>query len=141
MKLSHGLGSLVCILACFVVGCGDGAPAEPSTEPAQTSTPSTPSAPEATTAEKAPLTAQAIAGQKLFEEHCTKCHGDSVGLSAFGTAADVVAYVGENMPRDAPGSLMQSEYFSIVAFDLTAKGVDLHGQTLDATNAGSISVR
>jgi cytochrome c5 len=136
MKLSHGLGMAVGILACFVVGCGDGAPAEPSTEPAQTSAPSTPKA-----AGPAPLTAQAIEGQKLFEAHCTKCHGDSVGLSAFGTAADVVDYVSENMPRDAPGSLTQGEYFSFVAFDLTAKGVDLHGETLDATNAASLSVR
>ena len=136
MKLSHGLGMAVGILACFVVGCGDGAPAEPSTEPAQTSAPSTPKA-----AGPAPLTGQAIEGQKLFEAHCTKCHGDSVGLSAFGTAADVVDYVSENMPRDAPGSLSKSEYFSIVAFDLSANGVDLHGATLDDANADAVGAR
>lgn len=61
-------------------------------------------------------------------------------MSPFETAADFADYIGQNMPRDAPGSLTQGEYFSIVAFDLTEKGVDLKGQTLDAANAGSVSV-
>ena len=127
MKLSHGLAVLVGVLACLVVGCGDGAPAEPSS-------------PGSSTGEAAPAPA-AIAGKTLFEDHCTKCHGDSVSLSSFATAADVFSFVSENMPRDAPGSLSESEYYGIVAFDLSARGVDLHGETLDATNAASISVR
>jgi hypothetical protein len=63
-----------------------------------------------------------------------------VSVSSFETAADLVDYVGTNMPRNAPGSLTQDEYFSIVAFDLTEKGIDLKGETLDAANAGSISL-
>ena len=86
------------------------------------------------------LTEQGAIGQKLFQDHCAGCHGGSVGLSSFSTAADVFRYVSTNMPRNAPGSLTQSEYFSIVAFDLTTNGVDLQGKTLDAANAGSVTV-
>ena len=80
-------------------------------------------------------------GQKLFQEHCAGCHGGSVSVSSFRTAADLLDYVGTNMPRNAPGSLAQDEYLSIVAFDLTEKGIDLHGETLDAANAGSVNLR
>jgi len=80
-----------------------------------------------------------VAGKNLFQDHCTGCHGASVNVSSFNTAADVFGYVSVNMPRNAPGSLAQDEYYSIVAFDLAQNGVDLKGQTLDASNAASVS--
>jgi cytochrome c1 len=127
MTLSHGLA--LALVACLAVACGEGEPAEPSSVASQAASP----APA--------LTGQAAVGQKLFAEHCSGCHGGSVSVSSFAMAADLLDYVGTNMPRNAPGSLTQDEYLSIVAFDLTEKGIDLHGETLDAANAGSISLR
>ena len=139
MKLSHSLA--LAFLACFAFACGDGGPAEPETSSPAASGTATPTQASATSggAKTPTLTEQATAGQKLFQDHCAKCHGASVSVSAFASAADLADYIEQNMPRDAPGSLTQSEYFSIVAFDLAARGVDLHGETLDATNAASTS--
>jgi len=113
--------------------------------PAEQPAPGSPSSPSSPAPSSSPsplqLTAQAAAGQKLFQDHCAGCHGSSIGLASFDTAADVFAYASTNMPRNAPGSLAQSEYFSIVAFDLAVNGVDLKGQTLDAANASSVLTR
>jgi hypothetical protein len=82
-----------------------------------------------------------VAGKNLFQDHCADCHGSSVSIASFGTAAAAFGYISVNMPRNAPGSLSQDEYYSILAFDLAETGVDLKGQTLDASNAGSVSTR
>jgi hypothetical protein len=153
MTLSHVLA--LALVACFAVACGEGEPAEPSSAPSQPSSaaaagspgPSASSSSSSSSSSPSPppappsLTAQAAAGQPLFQEHCAGCHGGSVSVAGFETAADLLDYVGTNMPRNTPGSLMQSEYLSIVAFDLAEKGIDLHGQNLDAANAGSVSLR
>jgi hypothetical protein len=142
MRFSHVLA--LGWLACFAFGCGQGEPAAP--EQASPVVPSAFDGAESTGAStdvpetSGSPTAQAAAGQKLFQDHCARCHGPSVNVSSFGTAADVFDYASINMPRGAPGSLTQSEYYSIVAFDLAANGVDLKGVTLDASNADSVSV-
>ena len=90
-------------------------------------------------------------GGMLFGEHCASCHGDAgqgtqaapalVGLDQgalpleprtgakrtgrFETVADVASFVVENMPAGAPGSLSAEEYWAILAFDLSANGIDL----------------
>ena len=98
-------------------------------------------------------------GGKLFGAKCAGCHGDSgqgtsnaprvVGLSEgalpldpppsakyrkeqFKTVADVAGFVVKAMPPKAPGSLSEEEYFSILAFDLKANGIDLGDKKLDA---------
>jgi len=94
---------------------------------------------------------QATAGATLYAEHCASCHGDQgegipggapslAGKDAlpldppasakyrkatFHTARDVYDFVKANMPAKAPGSLSQDQYLAIVAFGLSANGVDL----------------
>ncbi|NUO51660.1 MAG: c-type cytochrome [Polyangiaceae bacterium] len=107
---------------------------------------------------------QVKAGGELYGEHCASCHGDHgegtgkaprvVGVAEgalpldppadakartmqFHTAADVAGFVVKNMPANKPGSLKEHEYWSILAFDLHANGVELPNK-LDATNAGSV---
>ncbi len=96
--------------------------------------------------------AQVAEGQKLYEEHCANCHGDSgeggtkaprvVGLAQgalpldppadrkyrknrFVTVADVADFVVPNMPPGKGNSLPADQYWDILAFDLHANGVDL----------------
>lgn len=109
---------------------------------------------------------QAAEGQKLYGAHCASCHGASgegktapavVGVAKgalpldppptakvrktqFKTAADIAAFVVKNMPADAPGSLVEEQYWDILAFDLKANGVDLGSKKLDAASAAEVVI-
>lgn len=105
---------------------------------------------------------QVAEGAPLYLAHCAKCHGPAgmgtdtappvVGKNAlpldprpgaklrktrFRTAKDVLDFVRVNMPKDAPGSLSETQYADILAFDLKANGVDLHGQRVNDSNAST----
>jgi cytochrome c len=111
--------------------------------------------------------AQVSRGQPLFEEHCAACHGTSgegtakaprlVGLSQgalplhprpgqrlrrteFRTAGDVAAFVMQNMPLRAPGSLPEEDYLDILAFALKANGIDLGERRLDPGVAAQLTI-
>jgi cytochrome c len=90
---------------------------------------------------------QRLAGATLFEGHCAKCHGalgkgkddapavvGEAALSRFTNAQELYDFVSKNMPKDAPGTLKEGEYWAILAFDLRANGVDVDG-TLGPDNA------
>lgn len=108
---------------------------------------------------------QVALGADLYGARCSKCHGKAgegtatapavVGASAlpldpppgakhrttrFVTVADVAAFVTKNMPADAPASLTGEEYYSVLAFDLKANGIDLGDQKLDAALAASLTI-
>lgn len=107
---------------------------------------------------------QAKAGQALYGEHCAGCHGDGgegtakaprvVGMAQgalpldppatakgrktqFHTAADVAGFVVANMPPGGDSELSESGYWSIMAFDLKANGVEL-AHPIDASNASEV---
>jgi cytochrome c len=107
---------------------------------------------------------QVARGADLYAARCSTCHGNSgegtanapavVGDSAlpldppagakvrksqFVTVADVADFVVQNMPADAPGSLSSEDYFSVLAFDLKANGIELD-KKLDATLAASLTI-
>ena len=142
---------LICVTA--MTACG-------GSKPAETATNESGSAP-ATFAE------QVTQGQALFGEHCAKCHGASgegtdkgppvVGLNKgalpldppstakvrttqFKTVADIAGFVVKNMPADAPGSLTEGQYYSILAFDLKANGINLGEKKLDGALASTLTV-
>ena len=50
-------------------------------------------------------------------------------------AGDVLAWVTANMPPRG-GSLSEADYAAVVAFALSANGVDLGGRVISTTNAG-----
>jgi cytochrome c len=125
--------------------------------------PASPSAPGGGAAAPATFAEQVTAGQKLYADNCASCHGNSgegtnaprvVGLdkgalpldpppdrkfrkTQFKTAADVAGFVVKSMPPNKPGSLSESEYYSILAFDLHANGVDLPNK-IDGSNAATV---
>lgn len=109
--------------------------------------------------------AQAARGAKLYAGNCASCHGANgegvkeapavVGKDAlpldprptqkyrkvqFHTALDVAQWVVKNMPPDNPGSLKESEYWDILAFDLKANGVPVAGKHIDAKTAADIKL-
>jgi hypothetical protein len=57
----------------------------------------------------------------------------------FETVADVAAFVAKSMPPTAPGSLTEDQYWSILAFDLKANGIDLD-KKLDGTVASGLTI-
>ena len=107
---------------------------------------------------------QVSRGGELYGAHCSNCHGKGgegtpdapavVGASAlpleppsgakvrksqFVTVADVANFVVQNMPADAPGSLSEEDYFSVLAFDLKANGIELD-KKLDGALATSLTI-
>jgi cytochrome c len=57
----------------------------------------------------------------------------------FATALDIFEWVSENMPGDDPGGLEASEYVDILAFALSANGVELD-EPLSGDNAADIMI-
>jgi mono/diheme cytochrome c family protein len=105
---------------------------------------------------------QVAEGAPLYVAHCAKCHGPTgagmghapavVGKNAlplnpppgaqhrtsqFRTARDVLDFVRANMPADNPGSLSETQYADILAFDLKLNGLDLHHERVNEENAGN----
>ncbi|WP_394823524.1 c-type cytochrome [Pendulispora albinea] len=143
----------LCSAALFLLmnGCGDsnsqdsGAPPTSNTDDGET---------------------QAARGAQLYGAHCASCHGPSgegsgeapplVGKEAlplhprstqrvrtnqFHTALDVAQFAVRTMPPKSPGSLKETEYWDIIAFDLKANGVSVAGVHIDATSTANIKLR
>lgn len=78
--------------------------------------------------------AQATQGAKFYTQACASCHGANLqGVSApalVGTTssiatqsvAEVYAYMSQQMPMTAPGSLTEAKYTSILAYLLQRNG-------------------
>ena len=109
---------------------------------------------------------QAEQGADLYAANCSECHGAEgqgtdkaprlVGLDEgalpldppesrmlrteqFVTVADVASFVVMNMPPNAAGSLSNSEYLAILAFDLQANGITLE-EPLDLDLAETLTI-
>jgi cytochrome c len=122
--------------------------------------------PPPTTAAPQKFADQVALGQKLYGDKCGSCHGASgeggkapavVGISKgalpldppatakfrkvqFKTVADIAGFVVKAMPPDSAGSLSEDEYWSILAFDLKANGIDLGDKKLDGALAATLTV-
>jgi len=77
--------------------------------------------------------AQAASGAKAYQADCSQCHGVQLqgisapplkGASMKGTRkiSELYAFITQQMPAGAPGSLSPSTYLSIVAFLLEENG-------------------
>jgi S-disulfanyl-L-cysteine oxidoreductase SoxD len=145
-----------------VLACGGGAPPAESVDTATPAdlAPAEPPAP-------ADFSEQVTRGQEVYRAKCAGCHGDAgegkpgggppvVGLdkgalplkpasgskrtTEFKTVADIAEYVVKTMPPNAPGSLSAEDYYSVLAFDLKANGIDLGDKKLDGELAKTLEV-
>lgn len=156
------------VLASSLLGsiaCGGGEP-EAGPGPGAESTSGGEETAGSATPPPATFADQVALGQRLYGEHCASCHGAGgegtsdgprvVGLDQgalpldppsgahlrtgqFRTVADVAAFAVANMPPRRAGSLSETEYWAILAFDLKANGVDLP-QVLDAALAPTLNL-
>ena len=90
-------------------------------------------------------------GELLYAERCAKCHGEqgqgklgraligsTANLGGYGTARGLFDYTRKIMPIDAPGKLLESEYWAVLAYILTENKLLSDGTTLGRQNAGGI---
>lgn len=82
------------------------------------------------------LSEQLAQADKVWEESCTTCHGESgegkgrknpavVGgkaLDKFKDAGELLTYLREKMPKDDPASLPERDYLAITAWLLSKNG-------------------
>jgi cytochrome c len=59
-------------------------------------------------------------------------------VARFATAADLHAFIQQNMPWYAPGSLNENDYWQLTAYLMQANGFSLAGHLLDPASAGQI---
>jgi mono/diheme cytochrome c family protein len=136
--LNHTIGFGIGAALLLAIGCAHGSGGDTSSG----------------TVTAADAKSQATAGGTLYADQCASCHGahgegipggapsvvgkDALPLdppasakyrkATFHTARDVYDFVKANMPAKAPGSLSEGQYLAIIAFDLSANGVDLAGK-------------
>jgi mono/diheme cytochrome c family protein len=97
---------------------------------------------------------QIAAGTEVFQQICSKCHGDNgqggdgptlIGagnaVADYRNARRLFDFVSSSMPDDAPGSLATQQYYDVIAFLLSSNGWNAAGQTVDPSTAESILTR
>jgi S-disulfanyl-L-cysteine oxidoreductase SoxD len=90
-------------------------------------------------------------GHTVFVERCAKCHGEqgegklgralispTANLGGYGTARGLFDYTRKIMPIDAPGKLLESEYWAVLAYILKENKLLPDGTTLGRQNAGGV---
>ena len=90
-------------------------------------------------------------GKAVYEERCAKCHGEqgqgklgraligsTANLGGYGTARGLFDYTRKIMPIDAPGKLLESEYWAVLAYILTENKLLPDGTTLGRQNAAGV---
>ena len=90
-------------------------------------------------------------GQAVFVERCAKCPGEqgegklgraligsTANLGGYGTARGLFDYTRKIMPIDAPGKLLESEYWAVLAYILTQNRLLPEGTTLGRQNAAGV---
>lgn len=138
----------------LLAACGGSAPKTVEPDPGPTTEPASGNA------------ALIARGQELYGANCAKCHGDAgqgtdkgpavVGVATgalprapragakrtveFRTAGDILSWMSVNMPGDKPGSLPAEDYLAILAFDLSANGVELGETPLTAEAAATMVI-
>jgi mono/diheme cytochrome c family protein len=92
-------------------------------------------------------------GRAVYEERCAKCHGEegqgklgraligpNANLGGYGTARGLFDYTRKIMPIDAPGKLLESEYWAVLAYILNQNRILPDGTTLGRQNAAGIQL-
>jgi len=96
---------------------------------------------------------QVAAGEKVWGDSCTTCHGPAgegkgkknppvVGAKALGkfkTAADLEGFIKEKMPKDDPGTLTDEQAWAVAAW-IASKNGKLGDAALTAESAATVNL-
>jgi mono/diheme cytochrome c family protein len=119
----------------------------PTLSPTRTVSPTAPPTPSASAADK-----QVADGKDAYAARCQGCHGAKLEggrgpqLSAktlganYPSAEQLVGFVSQAMPLNAPGSLPKAQCYDILAYVLSQLGLLPPGQVLTAETAGRIPI-
>ncbi|MFH1652401.1 MAG: cytochrome c [Chloroflexota bacterium] len=118
LNRTFAIGLLV-ILATGIAGC------QSTTPPA----PTTPSPPPSSAPTPPAIGEVARAGETVYANYCTSCHGNSGGgrvgpavigsaaaLGKYNTAQGLLDYIAATMPKSNPGGLSHQDYLNVVSF-------------------------
>jgi mono/diheme cytochrome c family protein len=96
---------------------------------------------------------QVAAGQAVFQQICSQCHGDQgeggegppiIGrgnaLADYRNALRLFNYLLDAMPNDDPGRLSAQQYYDVLAYLLSQNNWNPEGLQVDASTAESISL-
>ena len=95
---------------------------------------------------------QVTAGQDVYNQHCTMCHGAKLEgssiapplnitrLASLGTAKMLENFIATEMPLNSPGSLSQQQYYDVTAYLLYQLNLLPAGTQLTAQNASTINL-
>lgn len=88
-----------------------------------------PAAADATDSEDGKQAGAGARGERVFAQHCARCHGeqgegligpavigDEARLSNYRTGRGLYDYVESTMPQDKPGSLTEAQYRAVVTY-------------------------
>jgi mono/diheme cytochrome c family protein len=95
---------------------------------------------------------QKIAGQKVYQDNCSGCHGSNLqgvsapaltqtDLPAFGTAEGLLQFISSQMPQGAPGSLTHQQYLDVAAYILHYNSLIPPAEPLSDQNAASLALK
>jgi cytochrome c len=96
---------------------------------------------------------QVARGEEVWNNICARCHAvgsdnpdapkllEPPPITSFRSAAGMFQYVQESMPYDEPTSLSQEQYWDVVAFVLSRKGVSIGETPLGPDNAQGTPVQ
>jgi alcohol dehydrogenase (cytochrome c) len=100
--------------------------------------------------------AQAVSGAAIYAKNCAACHGNSlqgsVALSLAGTQflhrwsdgqhtlGELFALIKERMPKQAPGSLSEREYFDVTSYLLAKNGYQPGDKPMTADSLHTILI-
>jgi len=123
-----------------VAACGGTAPTptptpQPTLVPPPTATPQ-PTAP--------PAPPQSAAGESVFSDKCSGCHSTPPGatvLSNYSTAQSLFEGIRRSMPKNAPGSLSDEQYYDVLSFLLVKAGLIQADQAVNAGTVVNIKLR
>jgi mono/diheme cytochrome c family protein len=155
--LLFGIGLIVLLSACSPAAtAATAAPATtsllPSTTAALASPTSPASSPQATTGATGDGQ-QIAAGQGVYDQDCTQCHGSKLegssiapplnqtSVANYGDAQHLEEFISEEMPQNNPGSLTQQQYYDVTAFVLNQLNLLPAGMQLTPQQASTISLQ
>jgi mono/diheme cytochrome c family protein len=149
MKHTLRGGSLIVVATVLVAGAAGGA---------LLAAPQAPDAAQKTVWQGVYTSTQAASGAITYGMACANCHGDMLeGGGGNGTAkaltgdtfwgdyqgqmvGDLLAFMGKNMPNNAPGSLDASAYVDLTAFILSRNEIPAGNVALSAETAPAIEI-